>query len=605
MPPMYFPSDMQYEARRDTQALSEYDMAEHTSPMPTEGDMLVGYLEATLLDERKEIVKITQNEEIYIGREPSCKLVISHPCCSNWHFRIYSVLFERQIKPLVYCQDLSLNGTRYNGKAIGKKNTVLLSENDTLEIRRAATFVFHAVNSSTELTFDLSYVDSDKYLFSDTYTVTKRLLGKGGFGYVLMAREDATQNQLACKVVDLSDKKGQGRQMLIKEVRILMELNHPNIINLHKVYSTADRIYIFEDLITGGDLWSHIERKGQLEEIEAMPILWQLAEALEYLHEHGIAHRDLKPDNILLTSTHPGARIILTDFGTAKQTTLGSRMLTFVGTIEYTAPEITLRQTNPSASTGYFHSVDLWSFGILLYMMLCGQQPFAPNGTGPLETKKIHERAKKCNLNSLDIDPIWMDKSEEAKDLIRKTVVVEPLKRLDTKSIRKHPWFDRYREELEDLYKRACAGWKKRDTPVEWLDVVEGQNGRVVHKSVAGVSQMSPHFVGNPPQGKVHRRSKLQVIVESDEMEGQNMEETMGKVRIDSDPKYVADSYDTGDGDVEMEDSSRGVKHISPVDGDEEDKLHHVVSAQQKGWRSAKGFAEKVAETRRKGGARV
>ncbi|KAF8430343.1 kinase-like domain-containing protein [Tirmania nivea] len=537
----------------------------------------------------------TVGAELTLG---TSKLVISHPCCSNWHFRIYSVLFERQIKPLVYCQDLSLNGTRYNGKTIGKKNTVLLCENDTLEIRRAATFVFHAVNSSTEITFDLSYVDSDSYLFSDTYTVTKRLLGKGGFGYVLMARENATQNQLACKVVDLSDKKGHGREMLIKEVKILMNLDHPNIISLHKVYSTVDRIYIFEDLITGGDLWSHIESKGYLDEIEAMPILWQLAEALEYLHKHGIAHRDLKPDNILLTSAHPGARIILTDFGTAKQTTLGSRMLTFVGTIEYTAPEITLRQTNPSASTGYFHSVDLWSFGILLYMMLCGQQPFAPNGTGPLETKKIHERAKKCDLNSLDIDPMWMDKSEEAKDLIRKTVVVEPLKRLDTKSIRRHPWFDRYREELEDLYNRACAGWEKRDTPVEWLDIVEGQSGRVVHRIVAGVSQSSPHFEGNPPQRKVHRPSKLQMIVESDEMDEQRVEESMGKFRIDSGTKYAEDPYGTGDADVEIADSSDGVKYIPPGGGSEEDELHYVVSAEQKGWKSAKVFAEKVAETR-------
>jgi len=235
-------------------------------------------------------------------------------------------------------------------------------------------------------------------------------------------------------------------------------------------------------------------------------------------------------------------------------------------------------------------------------MMLCGQQPFAPNGTGPSETKKIHQRAKKCNLNSLDIDPMWRDKSEEAKDLIRKTVVVDPLKRLDTKSIRKHPWFDRYKKELEALYNRACAGWKKRDTPVEWLDVVEGQNGRVVHKTVAGGSQTSPHFARNPLQSKVHRPSKLQKIVESDEVDEPKVEETIRKFRIDSGLKCVEDSYGTGDRDVEMADSSGGVKHIPPVDSDEEDELHHLVSAEQKGWKSAKVFAENVAEIRKKGG---
>ena len=256
-------------------------------------------------------------------------------------------------------------------------------------------------------------------------------------------------------------------------------------------------------------------------------------------------------------------------------------------------------------------------------MMLSGEQPFAPNGTGPSETKKIHERAKKCDLNSLDIDPMWTDKSEEAKDLIRKTVVVEPLKRLDTKNIRRHPWFNRYREELEDLYNRACAGWKKRDIPVEWLDVVEGQNGRVVHKTIAGVSQTSPHFTGNPLPRKVHQPSKLQIVMESDEVdehkkveetimesdevdEHKKVEETIGKFRIESGPKCVEDSYGSGDGDVEMADSSGGVKHNLPVGSDvgsdEEGELHHIVSAQQKGWKSAKVFAEKVAETRKNGG---
>lgn len=234
-------------------------------------------------------------------------------------------------------------------------------------------------------------------------------------------------------------------------------------------------------------------------------------------------------------------------------------------------------------------------------MMLCGQQLFAPNGTGSLENKKIHERAVKCDLSSLDTDPMWIDKSVEAKDLVRKTVVVEQLKRLDTKSIKRHSWFDRYREELEDLYNRACAGWKRRDTPVEWLDVVEGQNGRVVHKTVAGVAQASPHFVGNHPQSKVHWPSKLQMIVESDEVDEQKVEKAMGKFRIDSSPKYVKDSCGTVDGDVEMADTREVAKYNPPVD-EAEDELHHIVSAEQTGWRSAKVFAEKVAETRKKGG---
>ncbi|KAF8463678.1 kinase-like domain-containing protein, partial [Kalaharituber pfeilii] len=330
------------------------------------------------------------------------------------------------------------------------------------EIRRAATFVFHPLNCGNQVTHDLSYIESDAYLFSGTYTVTNRMLGAGGFGVVLLAREERTQRQIACKVVNLRSKKlkrGNIKEMLMKEVQILMGLSHPNIINIHKVYSTPDRIYIFEDLITGGDLWSHIERKGQIEEIEAIPILWQLIEALGFLHEHGIAHRDLKPDNILLTSSEHGARIVLADFGAAKQAPPGTRMLTFVGTVEYTAPfglPIYNVQVpgNPAAS-GYDHSVDLWSVGVILYMMLAGQQPFALNGTGPTENKNVHDRALRCDLSSLEADPIWAEVSDYAKDLIRNLIVVDADGRLDVSVIRRHPWFSRYTDDLVPLYYRA------------------------------------------------------------------------------------------------------------------------------------------------------
>jgi pheromone a factor receptor len=135
-----------------------------------------------------------------------------------------------------------------------------------------------------------------------------------------------------------------------REFEILKDLDHPNIIRLEKVFWSVNTFYIFQELVTGGDLFSHIESKGgHLPDIEAAVILRQILKAVEYLHDRDITHRDLKPDNILLTSTTEGARIIVTDFGNARYIPENAaelqdlpakkrRMFTVAGTLEYVAP---------------------------------------------------------------------------------------------------------------------------------------------------------------------------------------------------------------------------------------------------------------------------
>ena len=127
---------------------------------------------------------------------------------------------------------------------------------------------------------------------------------------------------------------------LLREASILAKVNHPNIIGIEKVFKSDDTIYIFQDLVTGGDLFSFLESKGGiLLEVDAIVVMRQILVAVDYLHEIGIAHRDLKPENVLMTSVADGCRVVLTDFGGATTfTVMQNRMTSTIGTAEYTAP---------------------------------------------------------------------------------------------------------------------------------------------------------------------------------------------------------------------------------------------------------------------------
>lgn len=174
--------------------------------------------------------------------------------------------------------------------------------------------------------------------------------------------------------------------------------------------------------------------------------------------------------------------------------------------------------------------------------MLYGQPPFAPNSTEPSESKNIHAMALKCDLSSLDTDAAWRDASHEVKDLIRKTIVVDPLKRLDIGGVRRHPWFDRYREELGELYKHACHDWVRRESPVEWIDIVEGSEGKVVNRTL-GESFAAPIPFGGYQHEREHQQPiPLQVVAESDENSRSGLENGIGRFRIDSAAGCVMDS---------------------------------------------------------------
>jgi len=156
-------------------------------------------------------------------------------------------------------------------------------------------------------------------------------------------------------------------------VELMRNIRHPNIVGLHEVFETDRHLCLVIELVRGGDLLEHLNGQGPLSEAAARSLMTQLLLALQYLHEQGIIHRDLKPDNVLLAPSSPHPQVKISDFGLAKRLR-GEYGLasTFCGTREYVAPEVL-----SCDGGGYSAAVDLWSAGVILYMLLSGAPPSA------------------------------------------------------------------------------------------------------------------------------------------------------------------------------------------------------------------------------------
>lgn len=353
--------------------------------------------------------------------------------------------------------------------------------------------------------------------FCDKYVLTDRLLGSGAFGSVFMAIEQTTRTQLACKVVDLrrigrtSEQSGlrqqrqahsdgyargelrkvriwadkQKRQIplekkfnsYVREFEILSSISHANIIALDKVFITDNNIYVFQDLVTAGDLFSYVESKSHsLLEVEAAVIIRQVLVAVQYLHEHRIAHRDIKPENVMLTSLVTGARVVLTDFGSARRILPMQRATTFAGTEEYGAPEM-MNQRSKFFSTskkarGYSLAIDMWSVGTVSTLLLVGFRAFDnPNG------RHDSTLAVKAELNRLEEDKRWRSLGERPKNFVRQLLVLEEDERLTAEAALQHPWFsnDMHKTDFEELYKRTTKNWRPRIPNVPLAEFVHGR----------------------------------------------------------------------------------------------------------------------------------
>ena len=258
------------------------------------------------------------------------------------------------------------------------------------------------------------------------YIVTSTL-GQGTFGKVKLAQHQDSGQEYAIKILDKSDIKANELTVNVRrEIAIMKALNHRNIVNLREVLSSKHKLYIVMDLVSGGELFEQIEKRGELDEKLARSYFQQLIDGIDYCHRRGVCHRDLKPENLLVDEN---GTLKITDFGVSsmKGGVSGSDLLyTACGTPYYCAPEII-----NGAEEGYSGAkIDAWSCGIILYLLLTGSLPFQNE-----DMTLLYEQINRCQVEY----PDWMP--SEARDLISKLLEKEPQERYSLDQVKQHPWF--------------------------------------------------------------------------------------------------------------------------------------------------------------------
>jgi calcium/calmodulin-dependent protein kinase I len=255
-----------------------------------------------------------------------------------------------------------------------------------------------------------------------------RVLGQGSFATVKMATAKSDNSKWAVKIIKRASLAPEDEQALATEVSIMERIKHPNIVLLKEVFDCPSHMYMVMELMTGGELFDRIVQKEHYSENEAKEAVTQLISAIGYCHDMGIVHRDLKPENLLYSTPNDDAVLKLADFGLAQLLKSNELMHNACGTPGYVAPEV-LRND----SSGYGKEVDMWSVGVILYILLCGFPPFYDEDNG-----KLFMAIQKGEFDYPS--PYWDDVSPEATDLIDKLLVLDPAMRLTAPQALEHPW---------------------------------------------------------------------------------------------------------------------------------------------------------------------
>jgi len=281
----------------------------------------------------------------------------------------------------------------------------------------------------------------------------KDVLGTGAFSQVRLAecREDG--HMYAIKIIDKKALKGK-EDSLENEIRVLKRLDHRNVVKLLEAYESRTCVYLVMELVTGGELFDRIVEKGSYSEKDAADLIKQVLSAVAYMHSQGVVHRDLKPENLLYYSPDADSKIMISDFGLSKMEESGV-MATACGTPGYVAPEVL-------AQKPYGKAVDVWSIGVISYILLCGYPPFYDENDANLFAQILK--------GEFEFDsPYWDDISEEAKDFIRSLMCVNVEHRLTCEAALDHCWITGVQSEKnihatvsEQLKKNfAKSRWKK------------------------------------------------------------------------------------------------------------------------------------------------
>ncbi|WCJ33481.1 calcium-dependent protein kinase 32 [Euphorbia peplus] len=254
-----------------------------------------------------------------------------------------------------------------------------------------------------------------------------RELGRGEFGITYLCTDRETRETFACKsiskkklrtAVDIEDVR--------REVQIMKHLpKHPNIVTLKDTYEDDSGVHLVMELCEGGELFDRIVARGHYTERAAAFVTKTIVEVVQMCHKHGVIHRDLKPENFLFANKKETAALKAIDFGLSVFFKPGERFNEIVGSPYYMAPEVLKRNYGPE--------IDVWSAGVILYILLCGVPPFWA------ETEQGVAQAIIRSVVDFKREP-WPKVSDNAKDLVKKMLEPDPKRRLTAQQVLEHPW---------------------------------------------------------------------------------------------------------------------------------------------------------------------
>ncbi|GLT37379.1 hypothetical protein SLA2020_116980 [Shorea laevis] len=254
-----------------------------------------------------------------------------------------------------------------------------------------------------------------------------RELGRGEFRITYLCTDKETGEALACKSISKKNlRTAVDMEDVRREVKIMKHLpKHPNIVSLKDTYEDDNAVHLVMELCEGGELFERIVARGHYTERAAAAVTKTIVEVVQVFHKHGVMHRDLKPENFLFANKDETAPLKAIDFGLSVFFRPWQVFTEIVGSPYYMAPEVLKRRYGPQ--------VDVWSAGVILYILLCGVPPFWA------ETEQGIAQAIIKSVIDFKRDP-WPKVSDNAKDLVRKMLDPEPQRRLTAQQVLDHPW---------------------------------------------------------------------------------------------------------------------------------------------------------------------
>lgn len=299
------------------------------------------------------------------------------------------------------------------------------------------------INNPDKLQINTVYRNTNR--IRDEYKIWMDQIGKGAFGEVRKALHLESGVYRAIKIIYKEQTRPEDQKKILNEIEVLKRLDHPNIVKIYEYFEDGKFIYIVMELVTGGELFDKIQSVHRFTEKKAAEYFIQILSGVNYLHKHKIVHRDLKPENVLFD----GEILKIVDFGTSKIYDASKKMKKCHGTPYYIAPEV--------LNGSYTEKCDVWSCGVILYIMLCGFPPF--NGKDDDEILDAVLKGK-FNFNL----PEFKHVSNTAKNLIKKMLTYNPKDRITIEETLADEWFKLVNNQETELNRNVLLNLKNFTT---------------------------------------------------------------------------------------------------------------------------------------------